>query len=410
MVNGPISVDAVTFDCKANVDLPAPVTLRDLCDENISYTVTGTSNDNPITGNAQSGFTAGNLMFGATEVYYQSEDCCGNVGFDTLTVNITDNVAPFAIAVEFIAVKIAPFGSGPEDIKSKLFAESVDNGSFDNCTDVSLRIRRLDVRCDSENGRFGESVTFCCEDMTIDGWRDNIVELEVTDEFGNTSIAWANVILQSDIVNEVTCPAGMVVSCNEEIDDLSVTGLPTMSGICGDIDLTFIAEEVISNTVPFQKSANADPIYDRDGDGQGDIVPAFDEVCGYGALRRQFFNGTELFCTQFFVVEPDAFFSESNIIWPSDLMTNCSGADPGEPTIIRPDCSKIGFTVESDTLFNEAFGCFRILNTWTVIDWCEQAATGEGVFEFVQNIDVICLLYTSPSPRDGLLSRMPSSA
>ena len=24
--------------------------------------------------------------------------------------------------------------------------------------------------------------------------------------------------------------------------------------------------------------------------------------------------------------------------------------------------------------------------------------------------DVLCLLYTSPSPRDGLLSRMPSSA
>ena len=26
------------------------------------------------------------------------------------------------------------------------------------------------------------------------------------------------------------------------------------------------------------------------------------------------------------------------------------------------------------------------------------------------NIDMACLLYTSPSPRDGLLSRMPSSA
>ena len=26
------------------------------------------------------------------------------------------------------------------------------------------------------------------------------------------------------------------------------------------------------------------------------------------------------------------------------------------------------------------------------------------------NIDTACLLYTSPSPRDGLLSRMPSSA
>ena len=27
-----------------------------------------------------------------------------------------------------------------------------------------------------------------------------------------------------------------------------------------------------------------------------------------------------------------------------------------------------------------------------------------------ENDDMICLLYTSPSPRDGLLSRMPSSA
>ena len=30
-------------------------------------------------------------------------------------------------------------------------------------------------------------------------------------------------------------------------------------------------------------------------------------------------------------------------------------------------------------------------------------------FEFIDKIDP-CLLYTSPSPRDGLLSRMPSSA
>ena len=29
---------------------------------------------------------------------------------------------------------------------------------------------------------------------------------------------------------------------------------------------------------------------------------------------------------------------------------------------------------------------------------------------FIENYAAICLLYTSPSPRDGLLSRMPSSA
>ena len=31
-------------------------------------------------------------------------------------------------------------------------------------------------------------------------------------------------------------------------------------------------------------------------------------------------------------------------------------------------------------------------------------------WETLQRLDHTCLLYTSPSPRDGLLSRMPSSA
>ena len=34
----------------------------------------------------------------------------------------------------------------------------------------------------------------------------------------------------------------------------------------------------------------------------------------------------------------------------------------------------------------------------------------EKVFHVVEGIIDSCLLYTSPSPRDGLLSRMPSSA
>ena len=42
----------------------------------------------------------------------------------------------------------------------------------------------------------------------------------------------------------------------------------------------------------------------------------------------------------------------------------------------------------------------------------EQEVAGAKLELFVINFikDKICLLYTSPSPRDGLLSRMPSSA
>ena len=51
-----------------------------------------------------------------------------------------------------------------------------------------------------------------------------------------------------------------------------------------------------------------------------------------------------------------------------------------------------------------------------------EAIPVHGVIQFTSNIartwllrkfvkwSIICLLYTSPSPRDGLLSRMPSSA
>ena len=37
---------------------------------------------------------------------------------------------------------------------------------------------------------------------------------------------------------------------------------------------------------------------------------------------------------------------------------------------------------------------------------------GKSIEEILKNLDMnnSCLLYTSPSPRDGLLSRMPSSA
>ena len=31
-------------------------------------------------------------------------------------------------------------------------------------------------------------------------------------------------------------------------------------------------------------------------------------------------------------------------------------------------------------------------------------------YDSIVTQDIVCLLYTSPSPRDGLLSRMPSSA
>ena len=40
----------------------------------------------------------------------------------------------------------------------------------------------------------------------------------------------------------------------------------------------------------------------------------------------------------------------------------------------------------------------------------EQQSHNEGRIQEIEDLIASCLLYTSPSPRDGLLSRMPSSA
>ena len=44
------------------------------------------------------------------------------------------------------------------------------------------------------------------------------------------------------------------------------------------------------------------------------------------------------------------------------------------------------------------------------VDHDPQTTTAQDLVEAVAKVGYTCLLYTSPSPRDGLLSRMPSSA
>ena len=64
-------------------------------------------------------------------------------------------------------------------------------------------------------------------------------------------------------------------------------------------------------------------------------------------------------------------------------------------------------------------GMSTVIFTLLFIDFFDTAGTLTSVANVagkvdkqgkVQDINKACLLYTSPSPRDGLLSRMPSSA
>ena len=97
------------------------------------------------------------------------------------------------------------------------------------------------------------------------------------------------------------------------------------------------------------------------------------------------------------------------------------------------DCGNINYSFQ-DIRINScntgaSEGCFKVVRTWTVLDWCTgDLATHTQIIKVsdqegpqitdLQDVTIstdvwqcsACLLYTSPSPRDATLSRMPSSA
>ena len=69
------------------------------------------------------------------------KDCCGNVSLvQPFRLLVIDEVKPVAIAKQFTVVSLTNDGAGGG--VAKMFAESLDNGSYDRCTDVRLEIRR----------------------------------------------------------------------------------------------------------------------------------------------------------------------------------------------------------------------------------------------------------------------------
>ncbi|MBT8231440.1 MAG: T9SS type A sorting domain-containing protein, partial [Bacteroidia bacterium] len=303
-----------------------------------------------------------------------------------------------------------------------LFGSSFDNGSYDGCGDIKIEIRREqnDPSCfnignndhnnnstyssdsfgfpynsdDTDNGEF---VKFCCEDLSADGDGDGIADglvkvwLRITDELGNYSESWSFVRVESKLAPIIVCPPSLIVDCYEDLEDYAAIGLPTITGICGVDTLEWIEEMI--DTEAREKPAFVEPLIDIDNDGTFDKISAFDPACSKGALRRRFnFNGTVV-CEQWIVVETINDFDPLLIDWPydkegeneagdvtllpdnnnptySEVLFSCVDEFDQIPEWVDATCSLIGFNMESDTFYFEADACQKIINKYTVIDWC----------------------------------------
>ncbi len=329
-------------------------------------------------------------------------DECGNTGECFTEVDILDDTSPICIAKEFIVVGLSDPGTGPDGVYGKLSASSVDNGSYD-CSPLTFEIRRISSPCNNEDLSFGENVKFCCDDLGVDGLGEVQVELRATDSQGNSCTVISTVRLKNSVPVTVECPDGFIVDC--EADYNTVDAFPSITGLCGEEDITFDSNAVIASTTPASKPASTSPLYDIDGDGQFDQVPPFDERCQFGAVRRSFVGSDgRTWCEQYIVIEPAVQLNPNSIVWPSDITVDCSDYTPNQPQFNSHACLSIGVTVESDTFWRVDNSCYKVRNEWTVIDWClfDQTNGAEGRYSSEQLITVHDFSAPTINPTQGL--------
>jgi len=156
------------WGCTATVYFPKPGHINDNCSpaSALQYVVSTGSGTTDLYGTptgsgtsslggvvmgfdpAKNCYYAENVPVGQHEFWYNAWDCCTNIGSEPVIVSVKDATPPVAVTKQDIVVSLIPNpGNITEPGITKIFAESIDNGSFDGCGNVKLEIRRDSESC-----------------------------------------------------------------------------------------------------------------------------------------------------------------------------------------------------------------------------------------------------------------------
>lgn len=400
------------IDCNADVLMPAALVGED-CSANVVVRMQGSFG----TIHSNGGLVQG-LPVGAHTVIYIATNDCLLESRDTTIVIVADLTPPNAICNNAVVVPVGPSGY------TTVHAGAFDSGSFDNCGPVYFKVKRMSLpagfQCNEENNpghAFDDVIRFCCEDVTDD---QLMITLRVYDIppgpgvvgdgylSGHFSDCMLLVDVQDKIAPTIECPSNLTVSCEFLFDpsNLSVFGEVVTDPaerdqICIDdignpytIGLTCVGLDGLASDNCFVTISETSDI---------DI----EDACGSGLIRR-FFTATDpegltASCQQQITIINYTPFTENDIQWPPDYTTY----DVCEPGLLDPEdlpppyqspvvydgaCDLVTFT-HQDIVFDFTVGqqaCFKILRTWTVLDWCQYQTGGSvGIWTRTQVIKVI---------------------
>lgn len=342
--------------CTGNTLLPAAA-VSDNCNA-ISVSFSG----NGQTTNTNGGAVLG-LPLGPTVFTYQATDACNNTATCTFVVTVKDMQTPTAICDELTTTSLNSEGI------ARVYAIDLDDGSHDNCCldpATPFQIKRMA----ESNSAYGPYVDFTCADAGTDV---NVI-VRVRDCHANTNTCMVVVNVMDETPPLIVCPPNTTVSCGSDLTELAPFGTPDGYDNCS-----------------YTLSAT-DTTYNIDNCGNGTIVRTFRVTDADGNFDD---------CSQVIQVITTSPFGISDITWPPDydadgcsvtggLLPEDLPAPYGEPQINGSYCDLVGVNY-TDQLFTIAPpACYKILRTWTIVDWCQYEPNGGngGIWQHTQIIKV----------------------
>lgn len=362
--------------CTALVTLPN-LAITDNCNQVYRVYINATTDGNP------SGYVNGNggtleLGVGTHTITYTAFDNCTNSITMEYRVTVKDNTEPVPVCDQFATVSIKSNGY------TEVTAKAVDDGSFDECGEVTLQIRRMEDPCNfGQDTAWFDKVGFCC----LDANTTRMVQLLVTDKGGNTNICMVSVNVQEKVNPTITCPSDLLIR------DCSFTFDPSLSGANNAFGAA-----VINDNCPANNTLDHVLEDNRNQCGIGTVVRTFSVRQGSTVYQT---------CTQTITFENDSPFyinsldpndPNDDIVWPGEYTAvgQCSpiGLDPavtGRPVFTEDACDLVGMRHEDLVFpFTTNGACYKIIRTWTVIDWCQKDINGNHLtWTYEQEIKVM---------------------
>jgi hypothetical protein len=414
-----------TFSCKADVVLTLPA-VTDNCSSALTVvpSVAGAQLLN-IGGTWTATFDVG----GPYQMTWTATDECGNQSQCFEWIYVEDKRPPVAVCISNTTVALTEGG------EARVYATSIDNGSWDNCGIFDYKVMRMSNTTrsfcgqshnTSENPALGSTfnpaqpnapywrdfVSFCCADL--EATEPVEIVLRVRDIYGNVNYCMVNVEVQTKIPPVITAPAAVTIECRDFQSELEFQadllnrerslakgyGWATVSSICNE-------EPRVSVSINLTECGITQFPGNR-------VVRRF--TVGTGVNTRtadqEFFVVNS---TPFRILStPTIHNSIDDVVWPIDLEFPCNDAfdvealkerynettktffDFSEPALatrprsmpfLRPvACSTPGMGHE-DHVFEFEGGCLKIIREWKVIDWC-QPGTLENPWTYTQLIKV----------------------